>query len=150
MRSRSLKGISEMLFRHAGRVLLATVLAAAGQAALADGFQTPSGNIHCSADDWDGAAELRCDILSNAAVLPARPSDCDLDWGNAFVVSARAGHAIRACVGDTVADPNHPVLHYGSKWEQYGFVCSVDTDGVDCSNRHGNGFALSKKHQTLR
>lgn len=134
----------------AGRALLAIALVATSHAALADGFQTPSGNIHCSADNWDGSAELRCDIQSNAAVLPARPSDCDLDWGNAFVVSARAGRALRACVGDTVLDPNHPVLRYGSTWEQHGFVCSVEASGVECENGHGNGFSLSKKSQTLK
>ena len=118
-------------------------------AAWADGFRTPSDNIYCLAGDWDGTVELRCDIRSNAAAIPPPPADCELDWGNAFVVSGAAVPASRACAGDTVMDPAYPILHYGSKWEQHGFICSVETDGVTCRNAHGNGFSLSKKSQTL-
>lgn len=133
----------------ARRILLAIGLAVAPVAASADGFRTPSDNIHCLADEWEGRAELRCDIRSNSAALPDRPPDCDLDWGNAFVLFEAARPAVRACVGDTVLDPRYPILHYGSKWEQYGFTCTIDTGGVACSNRHGNGFQLSRKSQIL-
>lgn len=47
--------------------------------ASADGFRTPSDNIHCMADVWDGTAELRCDIRDNIATVPSPPADCDLD-----------------------------------------------------------------------
>lgn len=117
--------------------------------ASADGFRTPSDNIHCMADVWDGVAELRCDLRSNTAALPRRPADCDLDWGNAFVVTGAPRRAVRACVGDTVLDPSYPVIQYGSSWQQHGFTCAVDSTGVTCRNRHGNGFALSKKKQVL-
>jgi hypothetical protein len=97
------------------------ILAAAGFSiafagpASADGFRTPSDNIHCLAGHWEGGAELRCDIRSNAAMLPHPPGNCELDWGNAFVVTRAPRPAERACVGDTVLDPDYPVLHYGSK-----------------------------------
>ena len=126
------------------------LLAAACAVAAADGFRTPSDNIHCLAERWDGAAELRCDIRSNDAEIPARPSDCDLDWGSSFVVSDAPRPSIRGCAGDTVIDPASPILHYGSKWEQHGFVCTIETSGVACGNRHGNGFTLSRKRQTLQ
>jgi len=118
--------------------------------ASADGFRTPSDNIHCMADVWDGTAELRCDIRDNTASAPPAPVDCDLDWGNAFAVLGAARPAVRICAGDTVMNPDYPVLSYGSRWEQHGFTCSIATDGVTCANRHGNGFFLSKKNQTLR
>lgn len=139
MRTRFCKGI----------VLSVAGLGCAIGAARADGFRTPSDNIHCLAGDWGGTVELRCDIRSNAADIPPAPADCDLDWGNAFVVSAAGLPASRACVGDTVMDPAYPILHYGSKWEQHGFTCAVETDGVTCRNAHGNGFSLSKKSQKL-
>lgn len=47
-------------------------------------------------------------------------------------------------------NPEYRILSYGSTWEQHGFICSIATDGVACANRHGNGFFLSKKKQTLR
>lgn len=132
-----------MRFDRRFPVLVAGVgLAMAAGGARADGFRTPSDNIHRMADVWDGAAELRCDIRSNAAAVPPPPADCDLDWGSAFVVSGRALPASRACVGDTVMNPDYPILHYGSAWEQHGFTCSIATDGVTCRNRHGNGFFL--------
>lgn len=107
-RSGSVRFNSAMLF-----------LAAAGMAAgaaSADGFRTPSDNIHCLAGVWDGVAELRCDLRANSAAIPKRPANCDLEWGSAFVVTGAAGRAIRACVGDTVLDPGYPVIQYGSEW----------------------------------
>ncbi|MBX3582352.1 MAG: hypothetical protein KF810_10675 [Rhizobiaceae bacterium] len=136
--------------------LLVHLLAATGccftlaASASADGFRTPSDNIHCMADVWEGTAELRCDIRTNAAAVPAPPSDCDLDWGNAFALSGERKSAYRVCAGDTVMNPDYPVLGYGSTWQKHGFSCSVATDGVTCKNRFGNGFFLSKKMQTLR
>ena len=134
-----------------GRLFGIFVLAAAAvvDGARADGFRTPSDNIHCLAEEWQGEAWLRCDIRASTAPAPPRPADCELDWGHAFTVSEDALPATPACAGDTVLDPSYPILHYGSKWEQHGFVCSVETDGVTCRNAHGNGFSLSKKQQTL-
>jgi len=67
---------------------------------------------------------LRCDLLKNQARLPAKPKDCQLDWGNAFGLGER-GKAQRLCVGDTVADPRLPVLAYGKVWSEGGFRCEV-------------------------
>jgi hypothetical protein len=47
-------------------------------------------------------------------------------------------------------NPDCPVLGYGSTLEQHGFTCSSATDGIACANRHGNGFFLPRKKQTLR
>lgn len=133
------------------RLLVATgCLFTLAATASADGFRTQSDNIHCMADVWDGTAELRCDIRNNAAAIPERPADCDLDWGNAFAVSGTRGRATRVCAGDTVMNPDYPVLGYGSTWEQHGFTCTSETSGVTCANGHGNGFFLSKKKQTLK
>lgn len=130
-------------------IAAAAVLAASSGLTQAAGFRTPTDNIHCMADVWDGTAELRCDIRSNDAAVPKRPADCDLDYGNAFVVTGAARRAVRACVGDTVMDPSNPVIDYGSTWKQHGFTCKVESAGVTCANRHGNGFFLSRKKQTL-
>lgn len=135
--------------RSVPAVLTIAVLLASASGASAAGFRTPTDNIHCMAGVWDGTAELRCDIRSNDAAVPKRPADCDLDYGNAFVVTGAARRAIRACVGDTVMDPSNPVIDYGSTWKQHGFTCTVETAGVTCRNAHGNGFFLSRKKQTL-
>ena len=101
-----------------GRLVGIFVLAAAAvvDGARADGFRTPSDNIHCLAEEWEGEAWLRCDIRASTAPAPPRPADCELDWGHAFTVSENALPATPACAGDTVLDPSYPILHYGSKW----------------------------------
>jgi len=67
---------------------------------------------------------LRCDIAQTNTRPPRAPADCDLDWGNAFEISARARHGTRICHGDTVFDPGLPVLRYGGSFERGAFTCS--------------------------
>ncbi|WP_337871274.1 DUF6636 domain-containing protein [Meiothermus sp.] len=114
------------------------------------GFKTPSGNIHCFAfvDRVAGEAILRCDLLQNQARIPAKPKDCELDWGNAFGLGER-GKAQRLCVGDTVADPRLPVLAYGKVWSEGGFRCDVTQARLRCTNRDKRGFELSRATQKL-
>jgi hypothetical protein len=53
------------------------------------GFKTPSGNTYCQIDE----RALRCD-LKEMTTRPRRPSDCDLEWGDAFVIEhdGRSGY----------------------------------------------------------
>jgi hypothetical protein len=94
-----------------------TVLALFAAATLAHaqdrpiGFQTPSKNIACQFFTDNGQGVLRCDIM-NMDTRPRRPADCELEWGNAFEMSAK-GNAGRICAGDTIMDPSLPVLAYG-------------------------------------
>ncbi|HLO86709.1 MAG TPA: DUF6636 domain-containing protein [Nostocaceae cyanobacterium] len=108
------------------------------------GFQTPTGNIHCTVYD----SELRCDIRENTAKLPTKPKDCPLDWGNAFAMNL-TGKPSRICHGDTIYNPEHPVLKYGQTWRKNGFVCTSKTTGVTCTNRNKKGWELSKEKQRL-
>jgi hypothetical protein len=111
------------------------------------GFQSPSKNIHCAGFIDAGGTSLRCDILQNNAVVPARPKDCNLDFGNAFNMTLK-GKSVRLCYGDTVADA-YPVLQYGTTWKWAGFVCTSSTAGVRCTNLSGHGWQINKSSQTL-
>jgi hypothetical protein len=111
------------------------------------GFRTPSKNIHCAGFSDASGTTLRCDILQNNAKIPARPSDCDLDYGNAFEMTLK-GKSTRICYGDTVADA-YPTLQYGTTWKWAGFVCSSSTMGVRCTNLSGHGWQINKSAQTL-
>ncbi|MBB4373173.1 hypothetical protein GGD63_005988 [Bradyrhizobium sp. cir1] len=78
------------------------LLAAASVAHAQDrpiGFLTPSKNIVCQFFTDNGQADskgvLRCDIM-NMESRPRRPSDCELDYGHAFEMSAK-GAAGRIC-----------------------------------------------------
>ncbi len=111
------------------------------------GFRTPSKNIHCAGFADASGTSLRCDILQNNAKIPARPKDCDLDYGNAFEMTLK-GKSMRLCHGDTVADA-YPVLQYGTTWKWAGFVCTSSTVGVRCKNLSGHGWRINKSSQTL-
>lgn len=114
-----------------------------------DNFATPSRNIYCSYFKGDGPTSLRCDIMKVSNRLPARPRDCDLEWGRSFEVLDNAPKAARICVGDTVADPGVAVLPYGQTWQRGGFACHSSQAGLTCRNNKGAGFELSRAVQRL-
>ena len=82
-----------------GLSLLAASLAHAQDRPI--GFQTPSKNIACQFFTDSGQRSdqgvLRCDIM-NLETRPRRPADCELEWGNAFEMTAK-GAASRICAG---------------------------------------------------
>lgn len=118
-----------------------SLLPQAGSAQDFVGFKLPSGNIACAA--YDG--ELRCDLRENQAKIPARPRDCDLDYGNAFSMSTK-GKPMRICVGDTVFG-NYPTLAYGKTWKAQGFTCTASMSGLTCRNSANKGWFLNKVEQ---
>lgn len=111
-------------------------------------FQSPTGNIHCVLDVWEGQAEARCDLVTLTPSYTARPAGCDLDWGSAFSVGAR-GRGALACVGDTVVNPAAPVLPYGEALSLGGIACVSARTGMTCTNADGHGFSVARASQRL-
>ncbi len=111
------------------------------------GFQTPSKNIACQFFTDNGQGMLRCDIMT-MDTRPRRPADCELEWGNAFEMSAK-GNAGRICAGDTVMDPSLPVLAYGEVWQRAGFTCRSEQTGLTCFNAMQRGFSLARAKQEV-
>lgn len=114
------------------------------------GFRTPSGHIHCDAFPVEGAAGksvLRCDITGPNQPRVARPRNCELDYGYAFELFEPGGKATLLCAGDTVADPRHKVLEYGTSWEYGGMRCGVTPVRLRCVNTSTHGFELSARRQ---
>jgi hypothetical protein len=106
------------------------------------GFQTPSKNIACQLFADNGQGVLRCDTR------PRRPADCELEWGNAFEMSAK-GNAGRICAGDTIMDPSLPVLAHGEVWQRAGFTCRSEQTGLTCFNAMQRGFSLARAKQEV-
>ena len=99
-------------------------------------FTMPSGNIGCTMQSDGGV--VRCDIRQRDFATPARPADCNLDFGHAVVLGAGF-----VCAGDTVLGAG-PVLPYGSTIRQGRYECRSDEVGVTCTNLEiGHGFLLS-------
>ena len=119
--------------------------------ALADDFiyfHAPSGNIHCALMSGDYAG-VRCDMQTLTPSFRNRPTDCDLDWGDAFEVGPldRQGQVI--CHGDTVINPQSMELGYGASASLGDFICTSEKSGMTCTNANGHGFSLAKARQKL-
>jgi len=136
-------------FQLCGAVML---LLMGGKApAMADqaNFKSPSGNIFCSYFDYDGPPEVRCDILKATRSFGKRPSDCDLEWGDSFAVSATAKRGEVVCHGDTVMTPDAVALPYDRSFSQGGITCTSSMKGLTCVNGGGHGFFMSKAKQQV-
>ncbi|MGH8639587.1 MAG: DUF6636 domain-containing protein [Burkholderiales bacterium] len=138
-------------------MLLKTMFAAAVLAVLfapvamaQEGFRSPTGNIHCQFfAEGDGGATMRCDVRQISNRPPPRPRQCDLEWGQAFEISARATRGTRLCYGDTVQDKRLPVLGYGRNWQRGGLTCQSERTGVTCRNTRGHGFTVARAAQRV-
>jgi hypothetical protein len=126
-------------------ILALALCAAPAASAVVSGFRTPSGNIGCIyATGFGKGPSLRCDIRSGLRPKPARPKNCDLDWGDSYNMGA-TGRVFVTCHGDTAIDPRSRVLRYGATWKKSGFVCTSKRTGLRCRNRGGHGFFLSRR-----
>ena len=112
-------------------------------------FRSPSDNIHCAYDDYDGTPYIRCDIANFTPTIRGRPADCDLDWGDAFEITPRARRGAVVCHGDTVRSPDAETLPYGQSFARGGLTCLSERSGLTCRNRAGHGFSLSRARQKV-
>jgi hypothetical protein len=133
-----------MKFAVLASAMLALVMTTSAHAQML-GFQTPSGNIHCQADNYDDEW-LRCDMKVQDRV-PPRPRNCDDDWGGAFAIDRHRASGI--CHTDTVISESLPILPYGATWKGFSFTCLSTPVGLTCTNRKGRGFTLSRAAQKI-
>jgi len=115
------------------------------------GFKTPSNNIFCIIvrPPNDPISYLRCDMMRMSSIIPEKPGDCDLDWGDAFLIAQNGDSGIRICHGDTAKDNDMTILHYGKMWSEGTFTCKSQVDGLTCANPQGHGFMLSRSLQRV-
>ena len=132
------------LLTLASLFVLASVAAQAQDAA---GFQSPSKNISCLVFPDGDKRAIRCDIAV-MDIKPKRPADCELEYGQAFMMHARGG-AERICYGDALTDKVLPVVAYGEVWQRGGLTCTAEQTGVTCFNADRHGFSLSRAKQEL-
>src|SRR5262249_23100621 len=69
--------------------------------------QSRSNTIYCSLTK----SAFRCDIVRKTWTPPAKPADCDLDWGNGMYIDA--GKAGITCAGDPLIGSAKQSLDYG-------------------------------------
>ncbi|GAB2624478.1 hypothetical protein Aab01nite_18200 [Paractinoplanes abujensis] len=106
-------------------------------------FQTPSKNIVCALT----SSEVRCDIAQKEWSAPAKPADCELDWGNGLVVTD--GEAAYSCAGDTLLGSARTTLQYGSALRAGTVRCDSASSGLTCKDEEtAHGFTMATaKHR---
>jgi hypothetical protein len=101
-------------------------------------FQTPSKNIFCALTK----SAVRCDILRKTWTPPAKPADCELDWGNGMHIDA--GQAGMTCAGDTLIGSAQQTLEYGKGLRSGTVECESVSSGLTCRDeKTGRGFTLA-------
>jgi hypothetical protein len=108
------------------------------------GFVAPSGNVSCMIDaDW-----ARCDIIDRDWSPPARPADCEFDYGQGISL-AHGEQAQFVCAGDTAFGPDE-VLPYGESITAGVLQCESADSGVTCRDSGtSHGFSISQQAYQL-
>jgi hypothetical protein len=108
------------------------------------GFISPTGNVACTLDaDW-----ARCDIIARDWAAPARPADCEFDYGQG--ISLGPGEQAQfVCAGDTAFGPDE-VLPYGDSIKAGILRCESADSGIACRDiQTGHGFSISREAYRL-
>ena len=110
-------------------------------------FETPSHNIRCGGSRNGHKFSIRCDISQHDWSAPG-PDPCTQgDYGSAFGMNGRRGHAGFICVSDMVG--GRQVLHYGNTWHMGPMTCRSKSVGLTCWNGRGHGWFLSRESYNL-
>lgn len=108
------------------------------------GFTSPTGNIGC----YIGPENVRCDIGDRDWQPPARPADCNLDYGQGIAMDAGGAPAF-VCAGDTALGGGDP-LPYGQSIAAGLLRCDSAATGMTCTDTEtGRGFMLAKESYEL-
>lgn len=112
-------------------------------------FQAPSGNIACMLGGaLNGAVE--CDIADHTYVVPPRPPDCPLTFGDRFRLDP--GQApVMSCHSDTVRIPGGmQTLDYGRTLSLGPISCNSESAGMTCTDAGtGHFFRVSRESYEL-
>ena len=113
-------------------------------------FFSPSRNIACAVStvDTEMPVGARCDISQKTWKAPAKPTDCEFDWGQALTLDAKAGFE---CVSDAAVNAQDaPVLEYGQGVKLKTITCVSANSGITCTNSAtGHGFSVSREKYSL-
>ena len=108
------------------------------------GFISPTGNVACMIDaDW-----ARCDIIDRDWSPPARPADCEFDYGQG--ISLAPGESAQfVCAGDTAFGTDE-VLPYGDSITAGVLQCESAKAGITCRDTQtSHGFSISQRAYQL-
>jgi hypothetical protein len=102
-----------------------------------------SGKVRCqiNRDTDEGTNSVRCDVAAEATFdSPPRPSSCPADWGSTIGLDEFTPPGF-LCVGDALMTGSE--LSPGQTKTLGAITCTGITDGVQCRNPDGYGFAVT-------
>ncbi len=103
-------------------------------------FSSPSGNVGCYVDP----SAVRCDIAERDWTPPARPADCEFDYGQGLSL-APGGTPAFVCAGDTTLGGGAP-LPYGESISAGALQCDSSESAITCRDSlTGHGFAIARE-----
>lgn len=111
-------------------------------------FETPSENIQCVVGQDVGVlSDISCTIIEKSGP-PAkpRPNNCREGWGHTFSMREK-GPVEMGCQYPSTDKSAFDRADYGVTGNFGGFTCHSSTKGLECTNRDGNGFFLSRRNQ---
>ena len=112
-------------------------------------FETPSTNIQCVVGEDFQFSDLTCTIIDKGgAPAQPRPMSCGADWGHTFFMYD-TGPVDMLCEPLNRNRGAQHVAEYGVTGEFGGFTCHSSRQGLECRNRDGQGFFLSRAVQRV-
>ena len=90
----------------------------------------------------------RCDIIDRDWYPPARPTDCEYDYGQGISITP-GGSAQFVCAGDTAFGADD-VLAYGDAIRAGSMRCESAESGITCRDTGtGRGFSIAREAYRL-
>jgi hypothetical protein len=123
-------------------------------------FRSPSNNITCYHynnwhSDWDPAlikneGPLTCLVHEADWNPPPAMENCGLDQTRVITLPPDAPSTEGwVCHGDMFWPLGVIVVSYGEEWSFLEYSCTVETSGVSCQNKQGNGFSVRRVMRVL-
>ena len=130
-------------------IALAGLVAAGPAFADIEIFRMPSGNIECSVGTDVGSSDIQCVIFERSGAPAApRPAGCDGAWCHLFAMRDRG--SVQPACGAPGTPAGGGVFAYGrTAGANTGITCQSSTEGLECRNRDGHGFFLSRARQAI-
>lgn len=130
--------------------LLGALLTGA-QSALAEpwSLHTRANNIQCIMGDEPGKTSMMCSLTRRTGPLALpKPEDCAQLWGYSYFLSD-AGPAQMLCLGKATENWRGNGRFDPGQIDMTGIICNATRNTLECTNRDGHGFYLSRREQRV-
>ena len=138
-------------FRHAISAILLTTCTVP-QTALAEPVfvHTRANNIQCVYGDDPETVSMMCSLTRRAGPLAKpKPADCDQLWGYSYFLEDQ-GEAKMLCLGKATENwRGNYKFDVGPNGTEANILCQATRNTLECTNRDGHGFYLSRKEQRV-